>query len=89
MTPINYLAYTTNNAYDSVLLVAEDGEVLGAWTVTPEVLRLYLETTTYTDFVVAQYVDQWPVTYPEHTAVSDYGSELKRSEVFARQSVIG
>lgn len=34
--------YATNNAYDTILLVAADGNVRGEWTVTPQVLAQFL-----------------------------------------------
>jgi hypothetical protein len=65
------LHYTTNNAYDTILLTNDAGIVVSSWVVTPDVLRDYL----------AGEPDLWDVQDPHGLdcgQVADYGEELDR-----------
>lgn len=71
---------TTNNGYDSILLVDSNGTVLSAWTATPDVIACYLR-----DGAVA---DGWETGvysgFPELCeSISDYGTECGRNDVIA------
>jgi hypothetical protein len=60
---------TTNNAYDSILLV-DDDKVIGAWTATPEIVNTYLRDGAN--------AAEWSATWPDRTEVADYGTEIGR-----------
>lgn len=71
------LAYINNNAYDTVALARGDC-ILGAWTVTPQVLANFLSPGD---------LDIWEInTCPGGTGliVSDYGTELTGEVLAAR-----
>ncbi|MDE2101397.1 MAG: hypothetical protein KGL39_29385 [Patescibacteria group bacterium] len=62
---------TTNDGYDSILLVDANDVVVGAWSsVSDDDVRAYVR-----DGHVA---DNWAVTHPAHTAIADYGVECGR-----------
>lgn len=64
---------TTNNAYDSILLVNDDDEVIGAWQAEPKTINDYLKNGSE--------AANWSPTFPDEKRISDYGIEIGRNGV--------
>jgi hypothetical protein len=69
---------TTNNAYDSILLVNHRDEVIGAWQAEPKTITAYLRTGSD--------AAHWEANWPGETRISEYGEECGRNGVILDNS---
>lgn len=69
---------TTNNGYDSILIVDANDKVLSQWTATKETILDYLRD--------GQDAAKWDANGPDCTEISDYGTECGRDGVIDDES---
>lgn len=63
---------TTNNAYDTILLVDENDRVVSKWEATPENIASYINATDATDW------DAGHMAPDDATDIASYGEEVGR-----------
>ena len=75
------LIYVTNNAFDSILLVARD-HVIGAW--NADDVTWQGRTTAQVFAAERDAPEEWDETYPTANTIEEWGTELTGAALMAR-----